>query len=600
MSAENTRDITTISFGKAARLRMGMYLSADQNEALQLALREVYVNSLDALTETNQPKGNIKVIIDSKTRQITVEDDGPGIPNKKRDDGEWMCIAAYTRQHTGSHFDGKAVNSIGLNGVGGSVVNHTATVFSIVNADKKKKVAADFESNENGAQLQGVTSRDCSATEHGVKITYVPDPAIYGDAWFDREELNKEFTEMMKFYPKYKLSLYFDGIKTDFYFPKGLKDYNTKAYYESENLIIALGMGDDPIKPFCNRLYLPEGGNFFTHFKTQMTKIVNDLSGLKLQGAQVQKLFTGYVAIFVDDPMFSNQSKSKSASKVCNPEITIGLKKCLQEFSETDEWEKVIKSLELEMKAEEAAERARKKVKESLDKINKGTRKKSVVAEKLKDCIQSGEQAWLTLVEGDSALAGILAGRDVETIAAFPLKGKSVNCLKNSQEKFLENAELQQIFSILGCGIFENYNSKKLKYGNILIAVDADEDGKSILALLLTMFYVCAPQLLKEGRVWWLRTPLYYNADKHSYIFTEEDWNKVRSKTGYTRAKGLNEYTPQATKEALFGKYKRWEQLKVKSFSSLSKMIELLMGDEVEGRRDYIFRHVDFEKIKFL
>lgn len=400
MSIENTRDITTISFGKACRTRVGMYLSADQNEALQLALREVYVNSLDALTETDQSKGNIKVVIDSKTRQITVEDDGPGIPNKKREDGEWMCVAAYTKQHTGSHFDGKSVNSIGLNGVGGSVVNHTATVFSIVNADKKKKVAADFKSNDDGAQLQGISEQDCSSSEHGVRITYIPDSAIYGDAWFDKEELNKEFTEMMKFYPKYKLTLYFDGTKQDFHFPKGLRDNSTKAYYESENVIIALGLGDESIRPFCNRLYLPEGGNFFTHFKTQMTKIVNDLTGLKLQGNQIQKLFTGYVAIFVDDPMFSNQSKSKSASKICNPEITMGLKKCLTEFSETEEWANVMKALEVEMKAEEAAERARKKIKDSLDKINKGSRKKIVAAEKLKDCIQHGENAWLAICEG--------------------------------------------------------------------------------------------------------------------------------------------------------------------------------------------------------
>ena len=544
MSAENNRDITTISFGKACRTRTGMYLSADQNEALQLALREVYVNSLDALTETNQSKGNIKVIIDSKTRQITVEDDGPGIPNKKRDDGEWMCIAAYTKQHTGSHFDGKAVNSIGLNGVGGSVVNHTATVFSIVNADKKKKVAVDFESNENGAQLKGVSEKDCPATEHGVRITYVPDPAIYGDAWFDREELNKEFTEMMKFYPKYKLSLYFDGVKTDFYFPKGLKDYNTKAYYESENLIIALGMGDDPIKPFCNRLYLPEGGNFFTHFKTQMTKIVNDLSGLKLQGAQVQKLFTGYVAIFVDDPMFSNQSKSKSASKACNPEITIGLKKCLQEFSETDEWEKVIKSLELEMKAEEAAERARKKVKESIDKINKGSRKKVVVADKLKDCINSGKGTWLAITEGDSACGSLIRGRDQENVALFPIRGKFINTLKNSQEDYLANEELQQICQILGCGIFDNYNEKKLKYENVLIAVDADSDGLNICDLLITFFYVCMPDFIKQGHLYWMRAPLYGKTETKEYIYREEDWAKVKNKSGFTRFKGYEKVWP--------------------------------------------------------
>ena len=114
------------------------------------------------------------------------------------------------------------------------------------------------------------------------------------------------------------------------------------------------------------------------------------------------------------------------------------------------------------------------------------------------------------------------------------------------------------------------------------------------------MFYVCAPQFLKEGRIWWMRAPLYYNASKHQYIFTEEDWKKVKNKSGFTRAKGIGEYNPEAVKEALFGKYKRWEQLKITNWETFSQSIELLMGKDTKGRKDYLFRNIDFERIKFL
>lgn len=599
----NERNIETISFGRGCRTRLGMYLSGEPEEALRLGLREIYVNSLDAITETGIG-GTVHIIIDSKNRIVQVIDDGPGIPYKLESNGKSSIEMAYTQLHTGSHFNAKAVNAIGTNGVGAKVVCHTAKQFTISNNDGKTYDEFIFNSNDDGAHL--VSCRHLGKGElykRGVSIEYIPDTKVYGDVWFDEKVLIDELAEMMKFYPKVTLVLDFDKTRTMITFPDGLKEKNTKMYYESDNLIISLGIADEnsePIKAYGNRLYLPQGGKFFTHFKTQMTKQINTLSGLKLTGTQVQSQFTGSVCIFVDKPLFSNQAKTSIANTEVNTEISSALTKLLNDFSKTKEWERMVKILEGELKAEEAAERARKKIKDALDGIKKGSKKKSVVAEKLKDCIETGENAWLAISEGDSGMAGLLTGRDIETVAIFPVRGKGVNCLKAAQEDYLENQELQQLFSTLGCGIFEDYSSKKLKYGNLLLAVDADEDGKSIMALILTMFYVCAPQFLKEGRMWWMRAPLYYNASKHQYIFTEEDWKKVKNKSGFTRAKGIGEYNPEAVKEALFGKYKRWEQLKITNWETFSQSIELLMGKDTKGRKDYLFRNIDFERIKFL
>lgn len=593
------RDIKTISFGRACREKLGMYLSADPKEALHLGLREIFVNSLDALTETNQPRGTVTITINTKIHRVTVKDDGPGIPIKERDDGSNSVVAAYTLSHTGSHFDGRAVSSIGTNGVGGSIVNHTASECAITNCDGKKSCNVIFVGKDDGAEV--VTYKEgATTTPTGVTVSYCPDRKIYGaDTWFDEDALKNELSEMMKFYPKYKMVLDFDGRKSTFTYPNGLKTAETKGYYESDNLIMAIGIGDGGVKPYGNRLYLPLGGAFYTQFKSQFTKMVNEASGLSLKGNQVQTVFNGYIAIFVSNPLFSNQSKTAISNKEVNTEITLALKQVMEQLTATKEWDKCVKALEAEQKAEEAAERARNRIKNALDKIGK-KKKTLAIAEKLKDCIAHGEDAWLAITEGNSAQGALNLGRDIEHVATYPIRGKFINCLKNSREDYLDNVELQEIAIILGCGLFEKYVAKALKYGHVLIAVDADADGLNIACLLIVFFYVTMPQFIKEGRLWWMKAPLYYNEDTHEYIFTEEEWAKVKKKAGFTRAKGLGEMTPLAVEESLFGKSKHWVQLKPKNWATFSKMIEDLMGKDVDVRRDYLFSKVNFDEITFL
>lgn len=594
------RDIKTIAFGRACREKLGMYLSADPKEALHLGLREIFVNSLDALTETNQPRGLITISINSNLRVVTVGDNGPGIPVKDREDGSKSVVAAYTLSHTGSHFDGRAVNSIGTNGVGGSIVNHTADHFTITNYDGKKLCSATFESGDDGAELVNYhETMPEGQFSTGVTITYAPDPKIYGDAWFDLEYLKNELSEMMKFYPLYEMNLSFDGKRFTFKYPNGLKTSETKGYYESENLIIALGIGDGGVKPYGNRLYLPLGGAFYTQFKTQFTKMVNEAAHLNLKGNQVQSVFNGYIAIFVTNPLFSNQSKTAISNKEVNAEITTATRQVLHQMMQTKEWEKCVKALEAEQKAEEAAERARARIKNALDKIGK-KKKTLAIAEKLKDCIAHGEDAWLAITEGNSAQGALNLGRDIEHVATYPIRGKFINCLKNSREDFLDNVELQEIAIILGVQLFEKYSSKQLKYGKVIIAVDADADGLNIACLLMTFFYVCMPEFIREGRLYWMKAPLYYNEDTKQYIFTEEEWAKVAKKTGFTRAKGLGEMTPTAVEQSLFGPSKNWVQLKPMSWANFSKLIDDLMGKDVEVRRDYLFSKVNFDEITFL
>ncbi len=204
----------------------------------------------------------------------------------------------------------------------------------------------------------------------------------------------------------------------------------------------------------------------------------------------------------------------------------------------------------------------------------------------------------LIISEGDSGAGSLCLGRDVDTCGVFPIRGKLISCLKNSMEDYLENEEIKQIAQILGCGIFKDYDSKKLRYGRVGICVDADQDALNIACLITTFFYVCLPKFLQEGRLYWIHAPLY--AKGSEYIFTEDDWIKVKSKKGFKRMKGIGEMTAREVEESLFGKFKQWEQLTPKDWNKFSELIEELMGTKVTKRRERLFKQIDFDTIKYL
>lgn len=600
MEAIQQREITTISFGRACRDRIGMYLSGDSEEALRLAVWEILNNSLDAMTETGVGS-SIMIEIDTPTRTISIKDDGPGIPMNQRPDKVNPVVAAYTMAHTGSHFKQQAVAAVGLNGVGGSIVNHTAQSFFVQNFPQDRKspcIEIQWEGTPEGANQKYIKEIQRTDT-HGVHVKWIPDEKVYGAAWISHDSFENTLRECLRFYPKITVNLRWNGyVPTKYHYPKGLKDKNTVMYYESDSLILALDTSGNGIRPYGNRLFLPDGGKFFTHFKTQLTRLVNTKTGLKLTGAQVQQVFGGIIAIFVPNPLFSNQSKTSLSNAEINPEISAALNQVFDEFSKTKEWSRIVSKLELELKAEQAAERARARVKNAMDTIRRESQNESPALIKFKDCIEHGQDSWLMICEGDSAQGALNLARDIRNIATIPVRGKVINCLRHPREEFLNNAEIQALISRYGAGIFEEYNSKKLRFGKGGIAVDADKDGFHILYLLVIAHVVLMPKFVQEGRLYWIRAPLYTKPD--SYIFTEEEWAKVTNKKGYSRNKGLGEMDPEETAAALFGAQKRWERLVPTNWEKFVQDLTNLFGEDPEVRRKYLFDHVNFETITFL
>ncbi len=203
----------------------------------------------------------------------------------------------------------------------------------------------------------------------------------------------------------------------------------------------------------------------------------------------------------------------------------------------------------------------------------------------------------------DSALGALVQARPIDKVALLPIRGKIISALKHPNEKILKNEEVKAIFSALGCGFFNKYNSDKLNYQYVAIASDQDSDGKNIGDLIIALFYHMCPKFIEEGRLLWMQMPLFVlkYKDKILYAFSDTEKNELIKKYGKPkelgRKKGIGENTPQETSEAVFGKQKRWFQLTIEDAQMFAESIYMLMGPKVDDRKQFIMDNVDFSII---
>ena len=223
--------------------------------------------------------------------------------------------------------------------------------------------------------------------------------------------------------------------------------------------------------------------------------------------------------------------------------------------------------------------------------------------DKFKDCEKHGEDSILIISEGNSALGGLMGARDVNTEALYAVRGKVKNLLKHPLEDCLDNQEISDIILALGCGIQEKYNSKKLNYGKVAIATDADADGYNIMCLLATMFYVLMPKFIQEGRLCWLRAPLYRLSKGNKRVFAYDDKELAELKEKYPdweqgRNKGLGEMTDADMAASMMNPTdRRLEVLTIHDAELAEESLKMLMGKDVDDRKDFLFDNVDFSKL---
>ena len=614
-------DIESLSFKDGVRQRIAMYLGSADMQGVYNAIQEIISNSID---EYYMGYGNEITIGLGPDNMVVVTDKGRGIPFGIKEDGSNVLVDIFSRAHTGGKFNDKVYNSVaGLNGIGAKATCLSSLKFNVCTVRDNKMAMASWEKGElvSYRELDNNTN-----AKYGTSIQFAPDPEVY-----NLEPINIDFNVLCE---KCKnLSYLTKGLtfiletgkprtneykKVVYCAKNGLLDlikdnvknpvHKNPIYFEMEDgndkVEIALQWTKDKEKSFVftNGLENIEGGTPLTGMKTALTTFMKKQFKGDFDGDMARTGLVYAVSCKTPNPSFANQTKTK----INNPELR-GLAQratgqALQEFSikKKNDFDQVIEFLTKERKAELAAERARRQILEATKDIEKNQKKKVFASDKLKDAEFLGENSTLLIAEGDSALGGLAQGRDYTHYGIMAIRGKIINALSNPEEKVYENEEIKLLLSAMNI-VPGKYDAKKLRYGRLAICTDADSDGYHIGLLIMAALAYIAPQFIREGRLCWLRSPLYIvsNGKNESYYFTDEEFNAVKGKIKgeVQRNKGLGSLEPEQAKKSMFDpEYQRMDVMEYTE-EAINLLYDLMVED-VEPRRNFIMENVDFSEIK--
>ena len=614
-------DIESLSFKDGVRQRIAMYLGSADMQGVYNAIQEIISNSID---EYYMGYGNEITIGLGPDNIVVVTDKGRGIPFGIKEDGSNVLVDIFSRAHTGGKFNDKVYNSVaGLNGIGAKATCLSSLKFNVCTVRDNKMAMASWEKGELVSYRE--LDNDTNA-KYGTSIQFAPDPEVY-----NLEPINIDFNVLCE---KCKnLSYLTKGLtfiletgrprtneykKVVYCANNGLLDlindnvknpvHKNPIYFEMEDgndkVEIALQWTKDKEKSFVftNGLENIEGGTPLTGMKTALTTFMKKQFKGDFDGDMARTGLVYAISCKTPNPSFANQTKTK----INNPELR-GLAQratgqALQEFSikKKNDFDQVIEFLTKERKAELAAERARKQILETTKDIEKNQKKKVFASDKLKDAEFLGENSTLLIAEGDSALGGLAQGRDYTHYGIMAIRGKIINALSNPEEKVYENEEIKLLLSAMNI-VPGKYDAKKLRYGRLAICTDADSDGYHIGLLIMAALTYIAPQFIREGRLCWLRSPLYIvsNGKNESYYFTDEEFNAVKGKIKgeVQRNKGLGSLEPEQAKKSMFDP--EYQRMDVMEYTEEAiNLLYDLMGEDVEPRRKFIMENVDFSEIK--
>lgn len=621
MSVEyNAQSIETLSFRDAIRSRVAMYMGSADNMGVLQCIRELITNSIDEATMGFGKRITIDLFSENRVR---VSDEGRGCPFGKRDDGTEALEAIYTMAHSGAKFNDKIFQNVaGMNGIGAKGVALSSDEFMVISYRDGKFAKLELR---DGIKIDFSTAEQFFGNKNktGTIVEFVPSQEVY-----NLEPIKINFEEVKKMCRDWSyLSKGISFILTDHttgesvtYLSKNgmldfMKENADKALHKTPLHIILTENGieaeivmewtnsrSENWHVFTNGLENSEGGTSLTGIKTALTNFFK--KKLKGDGSPdvLRKGLFYAVSCKVPNPSFANQTKTK----VNNPELR-GLcqratTQMLEEFEyrHGDEFQRILELLTKELKAEQAAERARKQVLEAVKDVEKNQKKKVFASDKLKDAEFLGEGSTLLVVEGNSAMGGMSQARDYTKYGLLAIRGKIINCLSNPEEKIFQNEEIKLLMSAMNITPGK-YDSKKLRYGKLAICTDSDSDGAHIGLLIMAALAYLAPDFIREGRLCWLRSPLYIvdNKGKETYFFTDEEFNAVRKtiKGTVTRAKGLGELPMETARASMFtSEFQRMDTMEYNT--KAMDLLHRLMGEDVLPRKEFIMSEIDFSTIR--
>ena len=616
----NAQSIETLSFRDAIRSRVAMYMGSADNMGVLQCAREIITNSIDEATMGFGKKITVELFQGNRMR---IGDEGRGCPFGKRDDGTEALEAIYTMAHSGAKFNDKIFQNVaGQNGIGGKGVALSAKEFCVVSYRDGQYARLELRDGiktnfETGAQTMGDKNRT------GTVVEFVPSQEVY-----NLEPIKINFEDVKKMCRDWSyLSRGISFILTDHttgehitYLSKnGLLDFmkdNTDKFLHKTPMHITFADGGAETEivmawtngrteewhVFTNGLENVEGGTSLTGIKTALTNFFK--KKLKGEGSPdiLRKGLFYAVSCKVPNPSFANQTKTKVNNGELRGLCQRATTQMLEEFEyrHGDEFQRILDLLTKELKAEAAAERARKQVLEAVKGVEKNQKKKVFASDKLKDAEFLGEDSTLLVVEGNSAMGGMSQARDYTKYGLLAIRGKIINCLSNPEEKIFQNEEIKLLMSAMNITPGK-YDSKKLRYGKLAICTDSDSDGAHIGLLIMAALSYLAPEFIKEGRLCWLRSPLYIvdNKGKESYFFTDEEFNTVRKtiKGTVTRAKGLGELPMETARASMFTpEFQRMDAMEYNA--EAMALLYQLMGDDVLPRKEFIMSEIDFSTIR--
>ena len=605
---------------EAVRKRPSMYIGSISSRGLHHLVSEVVDNSIDeALAGFCD---TIKVTINSDN-SITVVDNGRGIPVDMHKTGKPAVEVVMTVLHAGGKFgDGGYKVSGGLHGVGVSCVNALSEKMEVEVRRNGKRYGIEFKRGKTSKPLFEIGD----AVSTGTTVHFIPDKTIFTETVYDYDILRLRLRELAFLNKGVTISLEDerDGRSETFHFKGGIIEFvkyvdankdkiNAEPIYvegvKDTNIVeVAMEYTDsynENIFSYVNNINTEEGGTHLSGFKQALTRSINDYARknnlLKenddnLGGDDCREGITAVISIKVQEPQFEGQTKTKLGNSEIRGIVDNLVTEQLEEFFEEhpSEARKIIEKAVMASRARAAARKARDL-----------TRRKSILESsslpgKLADC-QSKDNTMteIYLVEGDSAGGSAKQGRDRKFQAILPLRGKILNVEKARLDRMLSSDEIKNMITAFGCGIGEDFDISKARYGKIIIMTDADVDGAHIATLLLTFFYRYMKPLITEGHVYIAKPPLYLvkkGQKAHRYAYTDEELRVCMDEIGsdkknvsVQRYKGLGEMNPEQLWETTMDpQYRTLLQVTLSDAAEADAIFSILMGDKVEPRRQFI------------
>jgi len=617
----NAEQIHVLEGLEAVRKRPAMYIGSMSSRGLHHLVYEVVDNSIDEALAGYC--SDIKVII-HKDNSITVIDNGRGIPvDMMKKEKKPAVEVIMTVLHAGGKFgDGGYKVSGGLHGVGVTCVNALSEHMEVEVRRGGKCYGIEFKQGKTSKKLY--EKGDCETT--GTTVHFKPDATIFTETEYSYDTLRLRIRELAFLNKGITISLTDERAEDKsetFHFAGGIIEYvefmdkdkdkiNPKPIYlegEKNAVIVEVAMQycdtySENIFTYVNNINTEEGGTHLSGFRKALTRTINAYARktnmLKenedaLSGDDVREGLTAVLSLKVQNPQFESQTKIKLGNSEVMPIVDNLVGDTLAEFMEENPQvaKKLVEKAIIAARARLAARKAREL-----------TRRKNAMdlgglPGKLADCkSRNVEDTEIYLVEGDSAGGSAKQGRNSDFQAILPLRGKILNVEKARLDKVLSSEEIRNMITAFGCGIGDDFNLDKARYGKIIIMTDADVDGAHIRTLLLTFFYRYMQPLIKEGHVFIAQPPLYLirkNQKQHYYAYSDEELQQILDEVGrdtnpyVQRYKGLGEMNPGQLWETTMDPAARTIlQVHLEDAAEADRIFSILMGDKVEPRRQFI------------